>query len=339
MDGIDTIIAIAVDLTTAMKAKDRYDRLLAAIKRILPYDAAALLRVEGDDLIPVAASGLLPEAAGRRYNRKDHPRLDIICNGVEPVRFPADNSLPDPFDGLLKSDAKALAHIHACLGCPLIVDDHLVGVLTADALNPEAFDHVEYPFLEAIGALAGAQMQTAHLIDALELNADRQGQIASDLMQDIRRRQGTQILGGSSAIRHLLKEIDLVARSDFTVLVLGETGVGKELVVRAIQQASNRKDAPMLYLNCAALPETLAESELFGHVKGAFTGANRDRAGKFELTLVRFFWTRSVNYRYPCRQNCFVRYRKVTSSGSVPIKHFESMSGCWLLQTGYLKQK
>jgi anaerobic nitric oxide reductase transcription regulator len=84
-------------------------------------------------------------------------------------------------------------------------------------------------------------------------------------------------------MEHLRREIDLVAGSDFTVLVLGETGVGKELVVRAIHKASDRRESPMLYLNCAALPETLAESELFGHVKGAFTGAGRDRAGKFEL--------------------------------------------------------
>ncbi len=84
-------------------------------------------------------------------------------------------------------------------------------------------------------------------------------------------------------MEHLRREIELVARSDFTVLVLGETGVGKELVVRAIHAASGRRDGPMLYLNCAALPETLADSELFGHTKGSFTGAGRDRAGKFEV--------------------------------------------------------
>lgn len=91
------------------------------------------------------------------------------------------------------------------------------------------------------------------------------------------------MLGGSPVMAHLRREIDLVARSDFTVLVLEETGVGKELVVRAIHGASLRREAPLLYLNCASLPETLAESELFGHTKGAFTGAGRDRAGKFEL--------------------------------------------------------
>jgi anaerobic nitric oxide reductase transcription regulator len=209
--------------------------------------------------------------------------LDIICNAEEPVQFPSDNSLPDPFDGLLTTDVTALSHIHACLGCPLRVDNDLIGVLTADALDPNAFDAIDMRFLQAVGSLAGAQMQTARLIDALEQTAERQGLIATDLMQDIHTRQGSQILGGSQLMEHLRREIELVARSDFTILVSGETGVGKELVIRAIHAASNRKDGPLLYLNCAALPETLAESELFGHTKGAYTGATKDRAGKFEL--------------------------------------------------------
>jgi len=191
--------------------------------------------------------------------------------------------LPDPFDGLLITDAHALTNIHTCLGCPLRVDEKLVGVLTADALNPRAFDHLDQRFLTAVGALAGAQMQTAYLIDALELRAQRQGEIATDLMQDIFTHRGHQMIGNTPVMTRLQREIELVARSDFTVLILGETGVGKELVARAIHKASRRTEAPMLYLNCAALPETLAESELFGHVKGAFTGAGRDSAGKFEL--------------------------------------------------------
>lgn len=283
MDALDTLVSIAVDLTATLSAKDRYERLLIALERVIPFDAAALLSVDGDLLIPMAARGLSQDAMGREYARSAHPRLNIICDSRQPVRFPPDNPLPDPFDGLLAGNADALGHIHACLGCPLRVDGQLIGVLTADALDPKAFDHLEPRFLEAVGALAGAQMQTARLIDALEHSAERQEQIASDLMQAIHLRQGTQILGGSAVMEHLRQEIDLVARSDFTVLVLGETGVGKELVVRAIHKVSERREGPMLYLNCAALPETLAESELFGHIKGAFTGAGRDRAGKFEL--------------------------------------------------------
>ncbi|MEX1328071.1 MAG: nitric oxide reductase transcriptional regulator NorR [Desulfobacterales bacterium] len=283
MDLIDTLISIALDLAAAITEKDRYERLLIAIEKLLPYDAAALLRVDGDLLIPVAARGLIPDALGREYARSSHPRLDIICNADEPVRFTADNPLPDPFDGLLAAGIDVQCQIRACLGCPLRVENKLIGILTADALDPEAFDHMDPRFLKAVGALAGAQMQTAHLIDALEMSAERQGQIANELMQDIHVRQGSQILGSSSVMTHLRREIELVARSDFTVLVMGDTGVGKELVIRTIHASSNRKDAPLLYLNCAALPESLAESELFGHTKGAFTGASRDRAGKFEL--------------------------------------------------------
>ena len=283
MDLIEPLVSIAVDLTAAMTAKDRYERLLIALRKIIPYDAAALLRVDGRILTPVAAKGLMSDALGRKYSQSNHPRLEIICNSDEPVRFPAQTPLPDPFDGLLAENANAWSHIHACLGCPLRVEARLIGVLTADALDPGAFDGIDPRFLKAVGALAGAQMQTANLISALEKSAERQGLIATDLMQDIQRRQGDQIIGNSSVMAHLRKEIDLVARSDFNILVLGETGVGKELVARAIHAASNRNEIPLLYLNCAALPEPLAESELFGHTKGAFTGANRDRAGKFEL--------------------------------------------------------
>jgi anaerobic nitric oxide reductase transcription regulator len=283
MDMIDTLASIAADLTAALSSKDRYQRLLDALHRVIPFDAAALLRLEDQELIPLAAHGLLPNAMGRRYDRNAHPRLDRICKSNEPIRFPADSKLPDPFDGLLAKDVDALQHIHACLGCPLYVDENLVGALTADALDPHSFDHLDQSFLKAVGAIAGAHIQTANLIEALERSAEHQGLIASDLMQDIHRRQGSQIIGSSRIMEHLRREIEIVAASDFTVMVLGETGVGKELVVRAIHAASSRSNGPMLYLNCAALPETLAETELFGHVRGAFTGANRDRAGKFEL--------------------------------------------------------
>jgi len=284
MDKLDTLAEIAVSLTSVLSAEDRYQRLLDALHIAIPYDAAVLLRVQGDALIPLAANGLTPDATGREYSRRIHPRLDIICGSNEPVLFSQDSSLPDPFDGLLSLDQNFTHHIHACLGCPLYVRDQLVGVLTADALEPKAFDHLPKQYLKVVGLLAGAQMQTADLLTALEKKADRQGQIATDLMQDVLLQKGREILGKSKAIEYLRREIELVAKSDFTILVLGETGVGKELVIRGIHNHSHRRDRPLLYLNCAALPESLAESELFGHVKGAFTGAVNDRTGKFELS-------------------------------------------------------
>ncbi len=283
MDKLNALAAIALDLTAEISAEDRYDRLLGALRRAIPYDAATLLRIEANKLIPLAAKGLTPDAMGRVYERKEHPRLDIICGSREPVLFSRDSPLPDPFDGMLVMDPNGLQHIHACLGCPLYVNEKLVGVLTADSLDAGAFDRLPKQYLQTVALMAGAQMQMADLLKALEKQAERQGQIASDLMQDVALQRGWDILGQSPAIKKLRREIELVAKSDFTILVLGETGTGKELVARALHRHSNRRDKAMLYLNCAALPDSLAESELFGHVKGSFTGANQDRAGKFEL--------------------------------------------------------
>ena len=91
------------------------------------------------------------------------------------------------------------------------------------------------------------------------------------------------MIGLSPGMAQLKKEIEIVAASDLNVLIFGETGTGKELVAKAIHEASPRAMNPLVYLNCAALPESVAESELFGHVKGAFTGAISNRSGKFEM--------------------------------------------------------
>ncbi len=283
MDQLSTLVSIASDLTAALSAEERYRRLLAALRRVIPYDAAALLRLEDDALVPLVCEGLAEDARGRSFRPREHPRLEIICRSETPVVFPHDSELPDPYDGLLAEDAGVSAKIHACLGCPLRVGEELLGVLTADAAEPHAFDGIDPRFLAAVGALAAAELRTTHLIEALERSAERQGLIARDLMRDVQLRRGTDLIGTTEVMQKLRNEIDLVARSDFTVLILGETGVGKELVARAVHAASARRAEPMLYVNCAALPESLAASELFGHVRGAFTGAATDRPGKFEV--------------------------------------------------------
>ncbi|MGF7208448.1 PAS domain S-box-containing protein [Skermanella aerolata] len=91
------------------------------------------------------------------------------------------------------------------------------------------------------------------------------------------------IIGRSGAIQHILRQVELVAPTDASVLVTGESGTGKELIARAIHDASRRSERPLIRVNCAAIPRELFESEFFGHARGAFTGAMRDRVGRFEL--------------------------------------------------------
>ena len=91
-----------------------------------------------------------------------------------------------------------------------------------------------------------------------------------------------EIVGESRELRHLMRQMDMVAPTDATVLILGESGTGKELVAREIHQRSRRADRPLIRVNCASIPKDLYESEFFGHAKGAFTGALKDRAGRFE---------------------------------------------------------
>src|SRR5262249_25128135 len=92
-----------------------------------------------------------------------------------------------------------------------------------------------------------------------------------------------EIVGGSGTLREVLGKVSQVAPTDSTVLILGETGTGKELVARAVHNFSNRKERPLIKVDCSALPTGLVESELFGHEKGAFTGATDKRTGRFEL--------------------------------------------------------
>lgn len=284
------LIALACDLTADLATEDRFSRLIATVVRLIPCEAAALLQRQGNALVPIAFRGLVPDLAGRRFVLGEHPRLDLILHhprhadgSLQPVRFPPDSRLPDPYDGLMSADPHACARVHACMGCPLIVDHEVIGVLTVDSRDPAAFDQLDDATVVACAALAAVGMRTASLIAALEHTTKHQGEVLLHLVQDERVRRGAVLLGSSPAMQHLRREIDLVAGSTLTVLITGETGVGKELVAGAIHAASTRRDEPLVQVNCAALPEALAESELFGHLRGSFTGAVADRAGKFEV--------------------------------------------------------
>lgn len=275
-------LQIAAGLATSLPGELQYKRLVAAICEVMPCDAVAFLQLREGMLIPVAAKGLAPELIGQHFDPEEHPRLKAILAEREPVRFPANSSLPDPFDGWLAIDEERRAEVHSCMGCSLYIDQQIVGALTFDALQPDAFVDIDDMTIAAFAALAAATLRNVALIRALEFSREQQRELARELVKEARSKEG-ELVGHSTTLAALREEIRLVATTDLAVLITGETGTGKELVARTLHAQSRRAEQPLVYINCAALPENIAESELFGHTKGAFTGAATERAGKFEL--------------------------------------------------------
>jgi len=276
------IIELALNLAGSLNTKDRFDRLLDTVRKTIVCDSVALLSYHGEILKPIALQGLSRDTLGRRFNVAEHPRFAALCKSKSPIRFPADSPLPDPYDGLLVDRSGDLP-VHSCMGLPLYYDNKLLGLLTIDSLTPHIFEDIPERTLEVITAIASATLNTAFLIEQLENQADHSKRVVAELTEGAWKRDGGELIGESQIMQQLKEEIDIVAPSDFNILVYGETGVGKELVARTLHHKSLRKNGPMVYVNCAALPENLIESELFGHVKGAFTGADKNRAGKFSL--------------------------------------------------------
>lgn len=276
------LLQISLDLSTSLPKGTQYQRLIVALNEVLPCDACALLVYNDGLLTPIAVDGLVPDVMSKTFRVDQHPRLEAILASRKPVRFPADTHLEDPFDGMLLIDRHKKLDVHACMGCSLYVEDTLVGLLTLDSLNATAFDNIDNVTVATFAALAAATIRNASMIESLEKQSLHDRQIAAEMMRESMA-VNNDILGGSPVMQSLRNEISLVAASDLTVLITGETGTGKELVAKSIHQQSARSAKPMIHVNCAALAESVAESELFGHIKGAFTGAVQNRAGKFEL--------------------------------------------------------
>lgn len=276
------LLNIALNLSSNRSHKQQYQNLIDGITQVFPCDASCLFIFDQDGLLtPVAVKGLSSSVLARRYLPQAHPRLEAIIQSHTPVRFDANCALPDPFDGALMAEDQNIT-VHDCMGCSLYVEGQLVGALTMDALAIGAFDRIDPVTMETFAALTAATLRNISQLRALKAQNQRQKNVTQTLIQQARSKQN-EMVGLSPQINQLRNSIATVAQSDYAVLITGETGTGKELVAHAVHAQSHRKDKPMIYVNCAALPEGLAESELFGHVKGAFTGANSHRAGKFEL--------------------------------------------------------
>lgn len=278
-DIVSSLGEIVADLSRDLPRQTRFQRLLEAVQRSFPCDAIALLELQGDVLVPRAVRGLAPDTLGRRFALDEQPRLQAIIQSRGIVRFPSDSTLPDPYDGLVDTPDHHL-YVHDCMGAPLHVDGRTWGALTLDALRKGTFDNVDPALLETFMAAATATIRAADLITALSTDLHRHQMVQQSWLTDA---GGNDLIGESDVMKRLRREAEVVGQSDLAVLIEGETGTGKELAARFIHLHSARSEQPMVQVNCAALPESLAESELFGHVAGSFSGATRDRAGKFEL--------------------------------------------------------
>ncbi|MHB8765634.1 MAG: sigma-54-dependent Fis family transcriptional regulator [Deferrisomatales bacterium] len=177
------------------------------------------------------------------------------------------------------------AGIAAYIASPVAHKGEVLGVLATFYYGPVAEHLPEWARWHGlVGHFLGAAVANARAFEEVEALRARLALENEDLRREVARVQAFgEILGASPALRGLLEQVAAVAGTDATVLVLGESGTGKELVARALHRGSRRRDRPLIRVNCASIPAELFESEFFGHARGAFTGAVRDRAGRFEL--------------------------------------------------------
>ena len=208
----------------------------------------------------------------------------------EVVFVPAVHDEPGWYD----AERMRQSGLRSVLLVPLVFDQRAVGVLALDSPRFSAAHPPDAPDLarlEALAALAAISIENARLYEHSERDREQlrealeQRQQLREEVRALRSETGSRhaLIGSSAAMDRVRAEIDVVSQADVTVLLTGETGTGKELVARAIHQASRRAGRPFVPVNCAALPESLIESELFGHERGAFTGAVQAKPGKFEL--------------------------------------------------------
>jgi formate hydrogenlyase transcriptional activator len=174
--------------------------------------------------------------------------------------------------------------IQSMCAFPLVFHGRCIGTLSLVSRERDRYSDEDAVFLQEVAnqvVLAVQNMQSYQEIDSLKARLEKENIY---LQEEIRNEHNfEEIVGNSPALVEVLRQVGTVAPTDSTVLILGETGCGKELIARAIHSRSKRKNRPLVKVNCGAIPTGLVESELFGHMRGAFTGALERRVGRFEL--------------------------------------------------------
>ncbi|MEZ4247579.1 MAG: sigma 54-interacting transcriptional regulator [Polyangiales bacterium] len=261
--------------------EDLLRRGLDWLARLADYDVATVFELDGDDLVVRAARGpLAPQVRSHRLSLARFPTLREALETRRARAFTEDDHEHgdgDPFDGVLD-----LPPGHSCMVVPLCAGERRYGVLTLDRTRCETYAPEVVSLVEVYAQILALAIENARQRADLE-RLHAQEQAFSATLQHELEGAGMLTTSQSPSMRRLVERARQVARTATPVLVLGETGTGKERLSRALHRWSDRAERPFVTLNCAAIPETLLESELFGHVKGAFTGATRDRPGRFAI--------------------------------------------------------
>ena len=216
---------------------------------------------------------LLFSASERPIARVLETLTPVMMNGIDPAAYSLETYQRIIGEGF---------NSH-CL-VPLVNRGHAIGVLGLSRREENSFSEDDAEFLTQVAGQIAIAVENALAYREISELKDKLAQEKLYLEQEIRSEMHfEQIIGTSSALKHVLELIETVASSDSTVLLLGDTGTGKELIARAIHDHSRRQQRTFVKLNCAAIPTGLLESELFGHEKGAFTGAISQKVGRLEL--------------------------------------------------------
>jgi transcriptional regulator with GAF, ATPase, and Fis domain len=257
--------------------------ILESVARIVPADLAAILAMTPDGRLRVLASAgslATPKLRELSIDLNQRPALRVALEKNQPTVMHSEPGEeidePDTYEGAL-----ALPGDHSCLVAPLRHENELEGLLTVDVAVCRAFDPQQVAAIGALADLAARLIHEEQRADALSKDLDQLAIWRAGLKED--GEVGASLIGSSPAWLRVVERARLAAPTNATVLITGETGTGKEQVARAIHQWSLRAGGPFVALNCSAVVPELASSELFGHERGAFTGADRRREGRFAL--------------------------------------------------------
>lgn len=254
--------------------------ILTALRDLVDYELAVILKLtEANTLTVQKATGPLANKQIEDYSIDLNRRRDLahIIGFDQPYLFNEKEKHEDTYEDLLE-----MPENHSCLVAPLYIQDTPIGLLTLDHTACSMFSPAIVKFIGTISRLIAviiAQNESSLHLDTLRRDLTRE----RNILLTREASQFQDIIGNSPAWSRVIDQVKIVAESDLPILIHGETGTGKELVAHTIHKLSPRSDKPFITLNCSALNASLAESELFGHEKGAFTSAVTQRKGRFEI--------------------------------------------------------